>query len=87
MTVRELLNRKKGSYTDWEMYGALKDNNFEFHTDSIRSIRNDLDAEVKAYEIMNEDRYDKTILANAMECANFKQWYDDKNARILVIAI
>ena len=39
------------------------------------------------YEIMNEDRYNETILANSGESADFEIFYGNKDAKVLVMVI
>jgi len=39
------------------------------------------------YELMDEERYNNTILANCGLAVNFETWYGNKNAEILVIVL
>lgn len=36
---------------------------------------------------MDEEEYDETILANSGIKADFDDWYDDKEAKVLVIVL
>ena len=43
--------------------------------------------EVEHWQIMNEQDYDDTILANSEIRANFQEWYGDKNVVVLCILV
>ena len=48
----------------------------------------DLPEEFKGdVQLMDEEEYDSTILANAMYDADFEDWYGDKNAKVLVVVL
>lgn len=36
---------------------------------------------------MDEEDYQHSILANSCEVADFAQWYDDKDAKVLVMML
>lgn len=42
---------------------------------------------VKAWELMDEELYQRTIAANSSEDVDFGEWYDDKDARVLCILV
>lgn len=60
------------------------------HTDTIKSADlafNQLHDEIDcAYYVMDEEQYNNTICANC-EQADFDEYFDDKNAKVLVILI
>ena len=45
------------------------------------------ESEVGFYEVMNEEEYDNSILANGEIRADFESWYGDKNAKVLCIML
>lgn len=62
------------------------------HTDNIKdsaySSIDELPDEVECdWQIMDEEDYNRTILANGGEKADFKGWYGDKNAKVLVVVL
>ncbi len=92
MKVKELIQDKNISYYDYEVY-AFTDKKHSVHSDFINNIdwyyniEEYQDCEVSYWEVMDEKRYDESILANSSETANFGEWYDDSNAKILVIIL
>jgi hypothetical protein len=77
----------KNHYTDYEVY-RYTDNNKIIHTDYIKKVENyNLEDEIKDYIRMNEEDYNLSILANINKKADFKEWYDDKNATVFIIII
>ena len=87
MTIKDVINEHKGEYVDCEVY-EYTDRRRVIHTDFIRSIDDpDMNAEVIDWELMDEDDYDKSVLANSSVSADFSEWYDDKEAKVLVIMI
>ena len=91
MTIRELLKAEHGNYDDWEVYEPFAVGNSDnrgFYSDYIRGIDDvDMAAEVINYEIMDEEDYNNSVLANTSACADFEEWYDDKGARVLCILV
>lgn len=79
MTIKELLKNEKGNYYSWESF--VKNGNLYIPTTA------DLNENVKEYSLMNEEEYERTILLNSGERADFAEWYDDEKAIILVIAV
>lgn len=47
----------------------------------------DPEREVLSFELMTEEDYNNSILANSSETADFLTWYDDKDVKILCIAV
>lgn len=87
MKVSELLKEYSEKWTDYELYRYVGTKR-NIHTDNIKSVcgtHNEL--EVLDYALIDEEEYDKTVLANACESADFEDWYDDKNAKVLVIIV
>ncbi len=86
-TLRELLKSHKGEYTDWEAY-AYTDRSRRLRTDFIKSIEDvNLDAEVDDWWLMDEEEYNDTILSNSSVPADFAEWYDDADAKVLVVVV
>ena len=93
MKVYELLDLYKGEYVDLEIY-ELFSKNKGFHTDNLEcclsscySIELLKNLEVLGYWLMNEGDYNSEIMANTCENADFLEWYEDKNAKVLVLAV
>ena len=93
MTVKELI---KEQYTDdiadLEVY-AFTGKHHSIHSDFINNLDEVFprekyeDYEVAAWEIMDQERYDNSVVANSCEVADFEMWYDNKDAKVLVIVI
>ena len=47
----------------------------------------DDDMEVGLYELMDEEEYNNTIMANCDIYADFEDWYGDKDAKVLCVMI
>lgn len=97
MTIKEVIEKNKGKYTELEVYKSLeKGKNYpsNFHTDNCRSLGEDSphgnyddDMKVGLYELMDEEEYNNTIMANCDIYADFEDWYGNKNAKVLCIMI
>lgn len=88
MTIKELKTKYEGEYADIEVYRMKDDGTPHFHTDVIESVEDcSDDTEVTKWSLMHENEYDETVLANSCEYANFSEWYDDKDARVLCVLI
>lgn len=91
MTIREIIQKYEKQVADVEVYVA-EGNIDRLHTDRIEAVDNlDKDFDYRfpediAYEEMDEETYDQTIMANGSG-ADFEEWYDDEEATVLVIAI
>lgn len=88
-TIKELQN--SNDYVEYQIY-AYTDRTHREHGDFITDDLNEIygieflkDKEVLHYEIMDEERYNETILANCCTSADFEVWYDDKDAKVLVM--
>lgn len=88
-TINELIKNSNADY--WEIYKGRK-----FHTDYCYCIDwldadehvIDRDKEMEIdWEIMDEDRYGSTILANSTVIADFAEWFGDNDAKILCVLI
>jgi hypothetical protein len=88
MTVKETIEMFKCEFVDVEVYKDKFQHNAGFHTDRITSVENySENSEVIEYELMDEADYQNSILANCSESADFAEWYDDANAKVLVLKI
>lgn len=87
MTIKDL----KEIFTnvdDIEVYHATSYGNNTWHTDTLKWVEEyNENAKVIRYDIMNEEEYSKTILANCGEEADFGLWYGNKNAHILCVIV
>jgi hypothetical protein len=102
MKASELLELWKDEIVDFEIYQLFSEYN-GFHTDNLKNYyvladgrvydeniveKSDLlDNEVMQYAIVDENDYNRTVMANSCESADFESWYNDKNAKVLLIAI
>ena len=61
------------------------------HTDVIKGIDIDINSLPDEFtgevELMGEDEYGRTVLANSSINADFTEWYEDKDATILVVVM
>lgn len=88
MTVREVKEMFKGDYVDVEVYEDKFQHRVGFHTDFIKDVEDySDDDEVLEYQLMDEDEYSQSILANTGEQADFSDWYDDKDVEVLILKI
>ena len=88
-TVAEVKEMYKGRYDDIEFY-RFRFGRKIIHTDFIKYIEyEDVsdDAPVEDFELMDEERYNFSVLANSCPEADFKTWYGSSEARVLVIII
>ena len=88
-TVAEVKEMYKGRYDDIEFY-RFRFGQKIIHTDCVKSIEyEDVsdDAPVEEFELMDEERYNFSVLANCCEEADFKTWYGSAKARVLVVII
>ena len=88
-TVAEIKKMYEGRCDDIEVY-KFRWGQKEIHTDCIEYIDyEDVsdDAPVEDFELMDEERYKFSVLANDWLEADFKTWYGSSEARILVVII
>ena len=92
MTVKEVIEKYNGQYAEVEIY-SYKGKVHRIHTDFLENIDGVYDKtvyltkEIDEFLLMDEDEYNSTILANGSIYADFTDWYDDKNAKVLVITL
>ena len=88
MTIKEIEERFKGLYVDMEVYKNFASNSYGFHTDRIKSVDDYTEnTEVIEYSLADEEEYNETVFANVSSTANFEEWFDDKNAKILLVKV
>lgn len=91
MTIREIMDMY--DVADVEVYeskGVGPHFPNHFHTDNCVAVENyDINQEHDRilYEVMDEEEYNQTILANTSVLADFEGWYGDKDAKVLCIMI
>ena len=87
--LKELLKEHGKEYCDIEVFVPTSCKlDKPFHTDSIQGTDDYNDnSKVLDYEIMDEEDYGTSVLANSCVRADFEEWYDDKNAKVLCILI
>ena len=83
---------KSGNYADVEIYRSTDKRN-ELHTDFMKHECETLDELPDDYDIaceiynLDQNGYNDTILANACNSADFKEWYGDADVLVLAILI
>ena len=88
-TVAEVKEMYKGRYADIEFY-KFKFGQKIIHTDCIEYIDyEDVsdDAPVENFELMDEERYDFSVLDNSCPEEDFKTCYGSSEARVLVVIV
>ena len=88
-TVAEVKKMYEGRYADIEFY-KFRFGQKRIHTDCIEYIEyEDVsdNAPVEDFELMDEERYNFSVLANCCEEADFKTWYGSSEDRVLVIIV
>lgn len=92
MKVSEIITFYKDQCCDYEVW-QYTDDSRRVHTDHIKNIDSivsyDLikDLESFDYFLIDQEEYDTTILANSCLRADFGEWYDDSDAKILVVML
>ncbi|WP_304239965.1 hypothetical protein [Phocaeicola plebeius] len=92
--IADLLKEEVGLCADIEVYG-YKGVNHSIHTDCIVSLDDEMNfnelycAGINEFdfEVMDEDDYNNTVLANSCISADFEELYGDKNAKVLIIVL
>lgn len=97
MTIREIKELCNGKYSDVEIYKPYSRGKYypnHFHTDNCVGLGEGSphgdyteDMEVELYELMDQDEYNNTLMANFDTYVDFEDWYGDKNAKVLCIMI
>lgn len=92
MTVKKIIEQEKGNYVEYEVW-KYSDRTRRLHTDFIDNVDEvySLDVyeniEALGYQLMDENNYEHTICANDSMKADFKTWYGNKDAKVLVIML
>lgn len=91
-TVKDVKELYKGEYAEIEVYkpvGVGEHYPDHFHTDNCKGIEEGFDdeSEVGLYELMDEDDYNDSILANSCMKADFGEWYGSKDAKVLCMML
>lgn len=94
MTIADVKELFKNEYVDYEVYKPYNNNCLSrFDMDSCYQLspllnRNyDDNMEVSFYQFMDENDYNREILANCDITLDFYDCYADKNAKILCIMV
>ena len=91
MTIKEIKEMYEGQYEEIEVYSALsvgKHYPDHFHTDNCKFTEEFTDeSKVGLYELMDEEDYNHSIMANASDYADFENWYGNKEAKVLCIML
>ena len=91
MTVKEVKEIYKGQYEEIEVYSTSnvgKHYPDHFHTDNCKFTEEFTDeSKVGLYELMDEEDYNNSIMANASDYADFESWYGNKEAKVLCIML
>ena len=87
MKVKELIVTNDKVVANYEIYYSPFGKE-SFHTDNIRRYdeQDAMEKQVIKYALMDESEYDSTICANT-DPADFSEWYDNKDAKVLVILV
>ncbi len=87
MTIKSLKEKYKGQVAASEIY-RFRDDLHEIYADNITAL-NDVDEneEVCQYKVMNEAEYNKSVYAHSVYTANFEDYYDSKDAKVLIIVL
>lgn len=91
MTIKEVKEMYKGQYYEIEVYEPNSRGNHypnHFHTDNCKFTEEFTDeSEVGLYELMDEEDYNHSIMANTSDYADFEEWYGNKEAKVLCIML
>lgn len=92
MTIKEVKEQYKGQYVECEIYrftGSVHNihSDFIYISDDIEDDQYNENEEVVYEELMDEEEYGRTVIANCDVAADFEDWFGDKNAQILVIIL
>lgn len=92
--MTDLLKEEVQECADVELY-CYTGKIHSIHTDNIMSLDKELNfkelycsgIEELDYEVMDEDNYNNTVLANACDSADFEKLYGNENAKVLVVVL
>jgi hypothetical protein len=89
--VKEMFKKEfeNNEIADIEVYAPMSEGKHypnHFSTDNCKPVDEYDDSTlVGLWELMDETDYEHSILGNSSERADFEAWYDDKNAKVLVL--
>ena len=87
MTIGQLKQELKGQYAGTEVY-RFRDNLHIISSEYITAINDETDHdEVCEYKLMDENEYNHTVYANSSYTADFEGYYDNKDAKVLIIVL
>lgn len=89
MLLSDILKEMEGEYDQCEIL-QFADEQRVLSSEHTHLIKDAISAEqthVCQYEIMDEERYNETILSDSSLTADFKNWYGSKDTRLLVVVI
>ena len=91
--TKEEVNKMAAQAAEVEIYRFTQQDRYirGIHTDNTDSMDvkvDDLPDEFKGeVQLMDEEEYDNTLLANSSMSADFESWYGDKDAKVLVVVL
>lgn len=88
MTIKDIKEIFANEYTDIEYYRYQFQNHRSIHTDYIESVDDITENEtVEDWLLADQETYSNTVYANAGAKADFTEWYDDAEAKVLIVII
>ncbi len=93
MTIGEIKKMYEGKYAGVELYNPTTHGRYyptDFHSDHVTDpIIGDYpeDAECGLWELLSEEEYNDSVMANVSDSADFEGWFGDKNAKILCLML
>lgn len=92
MTIKEVKEYHEGQYVECEIYRFTDfthrvHSDFIYTPDDVEDDQYNENEEVVYEELMDEEEYGRTVIANGDVTADFDDWFGDKNAQILVIML
>lgn len=94
VTIKGILKEYKGQYADCEIYSFIGRGQIIVVPHNIGSPLDESDFEDMLFdeddisaELMDEEEYEYAIMSEGGEHADFGMWYENKDAKVLVIAI
>lgn len=92
MLLKDLLKKEINQASDVEIY-QYRGKRHDIHTDFVDYIDksvNDIDIDSfndLEFELMDQERYNNTIMANCSDYMNFEDLYGDPESKVLVIVL
>lgn len=88
MTIKDVLKAYDGEYAELMVFAPVSAKKKSFHTDECYDVTEYGDnMQVLDAELMNEEEFGHSVLANGEFSADFEDWYNDKNAKVLCVLI